>query len=268
MAEVEQFGDFTSIEKHERYAIVRFDRGDGLNALSVKAMKELRDVARSFEDDLQRNAIILTGTDKVFSAGADLSDPLLVNRPSNLLERRHTVKIGPDMCEAWEKLEQVTICALEGFSIGGGVAIAIACDIRIAGEDAYFRLPEVPIGMNLGWHSVPRAVNLVGPARTKLFVILGEKLSAEKALDWGLIEEIAPAGSALAAAMDMAERLGEMPPLALRMSKQSIDVAAKALNHATTFMDRDQFTLTSTTKDQKEAIAAYFEKREPKFTGE
>ncbi len=268
MADIIQFGDFTSIEKHERYAIVRFDRGDGLNALSVRAMKELTEVARSFEDDLQRNAIILTGTDKVFSAGADLSDPLLANRPDSLLERRHALKIGPDMCSAWEKLEQVTICALEGFCIGGGVAIAIACDIRIAGEDAFFRLPEVPIGMNLGWHSIPRAVNLVGPARTKLFVILGEKLQADKALEWGLIEEIAPSGGALDAARNMAERFGDLPPMALRMSKQSIDVAAKALNHAVTFMDRDQFTLTTTSKDQKEAIAAFMEKRKPKFTGE
>ncbi len=268
MTEKEKFGDYTSIERHERFAIVRFDRGDGLNALSVKAMQELTEVARAFEDDLQRNAIILTGTDKVFSAGADLSDPLLANRPDSLLERRHALKVGPVMCSAWESLEQVTICAMEGFCIGGGVAIAIACDIRIASENAYFRLPEVPIGMNLGWHSIPRAVNLVGPARAKLFVILGEKLAAGKALEWGLIEEVAPPGGALTAAMDMATRLGKLPPLALRMSKQSIDVAAKALNHATTFMDRDQFTLTTTSKDQKEAITAFLEKREPKFTGE
>lgn len=268
MAEIVPFGDFTSIEKFERYAIVRFDRGDGLNALSVKAMKELTEVARSFEDDLQRNTIILTGTESVFSAGADLTDPLLANRPANLMQRRHAVKVGPTMCSAWETLEQVTICALEGFCIGGGVAIAIACDIRIAGKAAFFRLPEVPIGMNLGWHSIPRAVNLVGHAKTKLFVMLGEKVSADKALDWGLIEQVEQTGGALAAAMDMAERFGAMPPMALRMSKQSIDVAAKALNHATTFMDRDQFTLTTVSKDQKEAVAAFLEKRKPNFTGE
>lgn len=262
-------GEFTRVERRGRVATVHFDRGDRLNALSNAAMRELTAVARSFEDDLETSVIVLTGTASHFSAGADLSDPEIASRKNKgLLARRHALKIGPDMCGAWERLEQVTICAVEGFCIGGGSALAAACDIRVAGKSAYFRLPEIPLGMNMSWHSNPRIVNLIGPARAKLFIILGEKLHAPRALDWGLIEEVAEDGQALATAMTLAQKFAELPPLPVRMSKQSIDMAAKALNPAVTFMDRDQFALTGTSKDQEEAINAFLEKRKPKFTGE
>lgn len=268
MEQAETFGEFTRIARDGRVAIVEFDRGDGLNALSVAAMKELTAVADSFEDDLETSVIVLTGTSKAFSAGADLKDPAVANRPSGLLERRHALKLGPNMCGAWERLEQVTIAAIEGFCIGGGSALVAACDIRVAASNATFRLPEVPLGMNMSWHSNPRLVNLMGPAKTKLFTILGEPLPAPQALEWGLVEQVVEPGDALAAATDLARRFGALPPVAVRMSKQSIDMAAKALNQATTYMDRDQFALAATSQDQREAIAAFLEKRKPNFTGE
>lgn len=262
-------GEFTRVERKGRVATVYFDRGDKLNALSNAAMRELTAVARSFEDDLETSAIVLTGAASHFSAGADLSDPEIATRQGKgLLARRHAMKIGPDMCDAWERLEQVTICAVEGFCIGGGSALAASCDIRVAGRRAYFRLPEIPLGMNMSWHSNPRLVNLMGPARAKLFVILGEKLHAPQALDWGLVEEVVEDGQALGAALALAQKFGDLPPLPVRMSKQSIDMAAKALNPAVTFMDRDQFALTATSRDQQEAVSAFLEKRKPKFTGE
>ncbi len=268
MEKFERFGSFTQVLRKDRVALVEFDRGDGINALSVAAMQELTALADSFEDDLETTAIVLTGTSSFFSAGADLKDPALANRPKGLLRRRHAQKVGPNMCAAWERLEQVTIAAVEGFCIGGGTALVAACDIRVAGEGAKFRLPEVPLGMNMSWQSNPRLVNLMGPAKTKLFTILGEALSAPQALDWGLVEQVVEDGAAREAALDLARRFGALPPVAVRMSKQSIDVAAKALNHATTYMDRDQFILASTSQDQSEAISAFLEKRTPKFTGE
>ena len=262
-------GQFTTIEKQGRVAIVRFNRGDKLNALSVAAMRELTEVARSFEDDLDTSAIVLTGADKFFSAGADLTDPEIATRKDKgLMARRHALKVGPDMCDAWERLEQITICAVEGFCIGGGSALAASCDIRVAGSGAYFRLPEIPLGMNMSWHSNPRITNLMGPARAKLFIILGEKLFAPQALEWGLVEYVVADGAAFAEARALAQRFADLPPLPVRMSKQSIDMAAKALNPAVTFMDRDQFALTGTSKDQQEAVSAFLEKRKPNFTGD
>jgi enoyl-CoA hydratase/carnithine racemase len=262
-------GEFTRVEREGRVAVVRFDRGDGLNALSAAAMRELTALARDFSEDVETSAIVLTGSERCFSAGADLSDPEMAGqRAHGLLRRRQALKIGPDLCRAWEELEQVTICAVEGFCIGGGAALAAACDIRVAARSAYFRLPEIPLGMNMSWHSNPRLVNLMGPARTKLFTILGEKLFAPQALEWGLVEEVAEDGGALDAALALARRFAALPPVAVRMSKQSIDMAAKALNFATTYMDRDQFALAATSKDQQEAIGAFLEKRKPNFTGE
>lgn len=263
-----KFGAFTRITRKGRVALVEYDRGDGINALSVAVMKELTEVARQFEDDLETSVIVLSGTSKCFSAGADLKDPELANRPTGLLHRRHALKVGPNMCDAWEALEQVTIAAIEGFCIGGGTALVAACDIRVASDKAIFRLPEVPLGMNMSWHSNPRLVNLMGPAKAKLFTILGEALPVPKALDWGLVEQVCAPGQAQAEALLLAERFGALPPVAVRMSKQSIDMAAKALNQATTYMDRDQFALAATSQDQKEAITAFLEKRKPHFTGE
>ncbi len=262
-------GQFTTIEKQGRVAIVRFNRGDKLNALSDAVMREFTDVARSFEDDLETSAIVLTGADKFFSAGADLTDSALVERnKKGLMARRHALKVGPAMCDAWEQLEQITICAVEGFCIGGGSALAAACDIRVAATSAYFRLPEIPLGMNMSWHSNPRITNLMGPARAKLFIILGEKLFAPQALEWGLVEYVVADGAAFTEARALAQKFADLPPLPVRMSKQSIDMAAKALNPAVTYMDRDQFALTGTSKDQQEAVSAFLEKRKPKFTGE
>ncbi len=260
--------EFVKIEKADGVATVSFDRGDKLNALSADLMSEITRTAQVLDGDTSVHAIVLAGNEFTFSAGADLSDSkLAARRKASLLEQRQQVRLGPDMCHAWEKLEQMTIVALENFCIGGGVALALACDFRIAGKSTHLRLPEVPLGMNMSWHSLPRLASLVGPARAKQFTILGEKLFAEDALAWGMIEQVVDDGTAFDAAQDMAKRIAALPPIPVRMSKQAINAAAGAMNYATTFMDRDQFLLTSQSEDQKEAVAAFLEKRPPKFSG-
>lgn len=262
----EKFGDHTTIERTGRVVLVRFDRGDGLNALSFAFMKELTNVAKYLAEDFESSAIVLSGQG-AFSAGADLKDPTRKRTNVSLQERRHIIKAGPDLCQAWEDLEQVTIAAVEKFCIGGGVALAISCDHRIAGEGSHFRLPEIPLGMNMSWRSNPRTVNLLGHSRAKLFTILGERLEAPKALEWGMIDEMVPDGGAESTALALAEKYAALPPIPVRMTKQGIDAAAKALNYATSYMDRDQFALASTTEDQKESVAAFLEKRKPAFKG-
>lgn len=262
-----KIGEFITVARESGVATVTIDRGDGRNALSRQLILDLTETARSFADDLETQAVIVTGKG-AFTAGADLKDPAMDRRKAaGLLERRHMVKIGPDMCDAWEKVEQVTICAIEKYCIGGGVALAGACDFRVMGEGATMRLPEIPLGMNMSWHAVPRLVSLIGPARTKRFVIYGENVSAAEALAWGLADEIAPDGGALAAARVWAQKTARLPPNAVRMTKQSVNAAASALHHATTYMDLDQYALATTSEDYREAIKAFLEKREPKFTG-
>lgn len=250
-----------------RVAIVTLARGDGLNALSVEAMLALTSTALRLREDASTSAVVLTG-DPVFSAGVDLADPALAARAAApLIERRELMRIGPDLCAAWEGLDQVTIAAVEGFCIGGALALAAACDFRIAGQGAHFRLPEIPLGMNMSWRSQPRLVNLIGPARTKQLVIFGERVAAPEALAWGLIEEMTPNGAALEAAMTMARKAAALPPVAARMAKRAISQIAAALNPLGAYMDGDQYALAALSEDHREAVAAFFEKRPGKFTG-
>ncbi|MEM9939766.1 MAG: enoyl-CoA hydratase/isomerase family protein [Pseudomonadota bacterium] len=264
----EPYGEFVSLKRHGRIVEVIYDRQDGLNTLSIQGMTELKDVAFHLSKDAESSVIVLHGA-KVFSAGADLKDPdRAAQSKASLVERRLLAKLGPDMCQAWADLEQITIAAIEGFCIGGGVALAVACDHRIAAQDAHFRLPEIPLGMNMSWRTNPRTAALVGPSRAKQFTILGRKLEAPKALDWGLIDEMTAPGNAYAAALDMANAYAALPPLALRMTKQAIDAAAQPLGFTSSFMDRDQFMLAATSGDQSEAIQAFLDKRTAKFSGD
>ena len=262
------FGDFVELNKTGAIATVTLDRGDGRNAMSLKVMQALIDAASYLSADTETNVVILTGAG-VFSAGADLKDPDRASlRHRTRLEQRQSLKLGPDMCGAWEQLEQITIAAIEGYCIGGGVALAIACDHRIIAEDAHFRLPEIPLGMNMSWQSNPRTVALVGPSRAKQFTILGEPCPAQQALDWGLADVVTQKGGALPAAQVLAARYAKVPPIALRMTKQAMNVAASPLGYASSFMDRDQFAYAATTNDQAEAVRAFLEKRAPDFKGD
>jgi enoyl-CoA hydratase len=252
-----------------RIAVVRFDRGDNINALSRQAMRELRDVPRDFEDDLVTSVIVLTGSAKAFSAGFDLKDPEGAKRGSLPLgESLLNQRLGPRLCKAWEQLEQVTIAAIEGHCIGGGVALAVSLDFRFCGKGAHFRVPEVELGMNMSWGSIPRLVALIGPARTKQAVILAsDRIGATEALDWGLVERVAEDGQALVAAMTFAERIALQPPLPVRMVKTSVNRVAHALADLAAHMDVDQNVLTSLSEDYKEGTSAFREKRKPTFKG-
>src|SRR6202011_1118926 len=135
-----------------RIAVVRFDRGDGINALSPEALRKLTDAARSFEDDGATSVVVLTGSAKAFSAGFDLRDAEGHSRQSMDIGalRRH-LKLGPRLSRAWQDMEQITIAAIEGFCIGGGIALAVALDFRVMSSEAHIRIPEIGLGMNMSW---------------------------------------------------------------------------------------------------------------------
>lgn len=252
-----------------RIATVSFDRGNKANALSLDLMRELTQVARSFEEDHETSAVILRGRSDNFCFGFDLRDAAtqaLHDMP--LAQRRVLLETGGRMCKAWEDIAPLTICAIEGWCVGGGVALAVSCDLRIAAEASTFYVPEVARGLNMSWGSVPRITNLVGPARAKRIIILTEKLTAAQAVDWGLADQTASAGAALTAAHDWAEIAADMPPAALRMIKRDINAYANALSGVATHAGVDGFALLQTSDDAAEGSAAFIEKRDPKFTGD
>jgi len=270
---VHRVSEFLSVEKglgpDGRIAVVRFDRGDGVNALSPESMRQLTAVARGFEDDADTSVVVLTGSTKAFSAGFDLKDAEgRARKDMDLGSLRRSLKVGPRLTRAWQEVEQITIGAIEGFAIGGGVALAVALDFRVMAANAHLRVPEIALGMNMSWQSVPRMLHLIGPARTKQAVILAdERISAQEAHQWGLVEEVAEPGKAFDAAMALAEKVARQPPISVAMTKLTVNRLAHALDDLASHMDVDQFALASMSEDHEEGVAAFRERRKPRFRG-
>jgi len=259
---------YIDVSHRGRVAVVRFGRSDHLNALSRDLIAELTEVARSFEADHHTTAVVLSGAESHFSAGLDLRDPRILELPELPLgERRRVLAMGAAMCRAWEEMEPLTIAAIEGFCIGGAVSLAVACDLRVMGAGASLRVPELGLGMNMSWQTLPRLVRLVGPARTKQIVIFAESIAPETALAWGLVDRVVGDGETRAAALALAEKAAAQPPVPVRMTKRAVNAAAGALDQVASFMDADQYALCQVSEDFREGMAAFAEKRVPRFHG-
>jgi len=243
-----------SISRDGAVAIVTFDRGARRNALSIEAMQHLTRVAVEFQADPSITCVVLTGTKQEFSAGVDLKDPARWDIDAlSLDERRHIAATGGRLCKAWEEMPQLTIVAIEGFAVGGGVALALSCDWRVMAESAFLLLPEAQKGITLGWQAVPRLVNAVGPSKAKQIILLGDRLTADCALKAGLVDWVAPDGMTAAMAADLARSVATNPAAVIKMTKQAINAYANALNHVATFMDVDQALVCN---QSREAVAA------------
>jgi enoyl-CoA hydratase len=249
--------DYVTIEKHGGIAVVRFDRKANLNAFNEQLVVELTHAARSFHDDLDTHAVVLTGAPSGFSAGFDLKATDSWPSDPDDLRRRQRAYGGVRLCKAWETMPQITIAAMEKLAVGAGVAIALACDWRVLGRDAYLYVPEVKIGLNLQWGALPRLITLVGPARAKRITILCEKMPAAQALDWGLVDELADSGRTVEKAMEMAQTVLSMPPATVRMVKEAVNATAAALHAATSFADADQSQLTASYQSAKAARTSF-----------
>jgi enoyl-CoA hydratase/carnithine racemase len=223
-------------------------------------IQELTETAYRFEFDQTIRAIVLTGGPNAFSAGMDLGDEMWNLSDADDLERRQMFHGGVRLCDAWERIPQVTIAAIEGMAVGAGVALALACDWRVAAKDSFLSVPEVKVGINLQWGALPRLITLVGPARAKRICLLCERLSAAQALDWGLLDAICVADSAVKEALLLAQQVAERPATAVRMVKEAVNATAYALHRATSFADADQSQLSAGFSDAKQARAKFLSK--------
>ena len=261
--------ELVTIRTEGRTAIVSFDTGSRANALSQRLMRELTAAAIRFHDAPDISTVILTGRADMFTMGADLKDPERQD-PAEvpLSERRIIQRAGPRLCAAWEQVDALTVCAIEGWCIGGGMALMASLDLRVASYEARFYVPEVERGMNMSWGSIPRFVALVGPARAKRLAALCEKVDAKTAEAWGLVDYLAPHGEALDRARTLAQDAAKLPPTALKMVKQDVNVAAHALTRATGHRDLESFLLMQESEDFREGVASFLEGRDPTFTGD
>ena len=253
---------YVKITKRDGVAVVRFDRGGSLNAFDQDLIAELTDVAGRFREDYKTRAVVLTGRADSFAAGIDLKDPKRWNIDHLSFEEQREIAFrGGRLCRAWEEVPQPTIAAIEGMAVGAGVALAISCDWRVIAEDAFLYVPEIRVGLNLSWNAMPRLLNLVGPARAKRIVILCERMKADHALDWGLVEEVAPKGGAVAKAKELAARAASMPATVTRMTKETINATANVMNSVASFMDADQAAMLRHSPDAVAAREAFAKKR-------
>ncbi|NNJ74178.1 MAG: enoyl-CoA hydratase/isomerase family protein, partial [Anderseniella sp.] len=158
---------------------------------------------------------------------------------------------------AWAAIEVPVVCAIEGPCLAGGLALASMCDFRIASQSARFGAPEVQVAHNMGWHSVPRLIALVGVQATRRVLLAGEQWTADEARRLGFADEVCETGGALAAAKQMADRIAGYPGLAVRMIKRQIDASAHALDYATSAYDKDQQLVAWMSEDFQAARAKF-----------
>jgi enoyl-CoA hydratase len=254
------------IERKGHVAQVTFNRPAKANALNYEHLAEIESAALSFRDDAETRVVIFTGAGPHFSSGADLTDPGTAFQGPLSLRRRRT-RIGERAIQALYAIDQITIAAWNGAAMGGGACIATALDFRIGAEDCFMQYPEVDIGVNLMWKSLPLITHLVGPARAKRLVAGGERIQAPDLLAWGVLDLRVPRSELLDAASAMAERYVNKPPVAVQMIKQSVNRIVSALDEAVMHMDVDQNLFAQTAEDRQAAVRAYLDKSEPTFTG-
>ena len=257
-----------TVERDGHIGRVTFNRPYKMNALDTEHLLEIEDAALSFRDDDTTRVVIFTGVGKHFSSGADLSAKVLpIDANANMMLRRRRSRIGERATYAVYDMDQITIAAWNGGALGGGACLTTAMDFRIGADDCFMQYPEVEIGVNLSWKSLPLIVRLAGPARAKRLVAGGERIHAQELLQWGILDALVPLDKLPETADEWAQRYAYMPPIPQQMIKRSVNAIASATDNAVMHMDFDQYILSAQTSDRREAIKKYRAKETPQFEG-
>ena len=255
-----------TLERDGAIATVTINRPEKANALNYPTLLELEHIALGFREDIETRVVIFTGAGKHFSAGFDLTDPNDEYAGPLVLRRRRN-RIGARAITALHDIDQITIAAWHGAAMGGAACITTALDFRLGSPDCVMCYPEVDLGMNLMWQSLPLCVHLVGPARAKRLVAGGERIGAEQLLQWGVLDELVERDELLDRAHTLAQFYAAKPPVAVQMIKRSVNRIAGALDRSLMDMDADQNLLNRDSDDFAEAMRAYFTKDTPEFGG-
>ena len=255
--------EYTTIlaETHGRVGLVRLNRPQALNALNHTLLHELMDALLAFDADENIGAMVITGSERAFAAGADIKE-MAVATPVEMLDSGHI--------EQFDRLLQVrkpVIAAVSGYCLGGGNELAMSCDMIVASETARFGQPEINLGVIPGAGGTQRLARLVGKALAMEMVLNNRVLSAEEALRFGLVNRVVPVERCLLEALELAAEIAARAPLALRLGKEAVNHAFESFLADGLADERRAFYLLFSTQDQKEGLSAFIEKRKPDWKG-
>ena len=248
------------VETHDRVGLIRLNRPAAMNALCDQLMGELGVQLLAFDADPAIGAIVLTGSDKAFAAGADIKE---------MRDRTHPAALLEDFIGAqWETVTRVkkpVIAAVAGFALGGGCELAMMCDIILAADTAKFGQPEIKLGIIPGAGGTQRLTRAVGKAKAMELVLTGRMMDAAEAERSNLVARVVPAASLLEEALKLAASIAAMSPVATVVAKQAVNRAFETVLAEGVRAERTLFLPLFGTPDQQEGMAAFVEKRKPAF---
>jgi len=253
--------EFILVEKRERVGLARLNRPKALNALNPQLMLELMGALDDFDADESVGAIVITGDERAFAAGADIKDMAL----ATAVEMLKRDAIG--YFDRIPRVKKPVIAAVSGWCLGGGNELALSCDMIVASETARFGQPEINIGVIPGAGGTQRLTRALGKALAMEVILNNRVLTAQEALHYGLVNRVAPLERYLDEALELAGQIAQRAPLALRLAKEAINNAFETSLTEGIANERRAFYLLFSTHDQKEGMAAFIEKRSPDWQG-
>lgn len=240
------------------------NRPDALNAFNKEVINEVLIALEDAEEDENVRVVVLTGAgEKAFSAGADIK----AMKEMTPLKARELSLMGNKLCGAIEDFGKPVIAAINGYALGGGLEVAMACDLRLASEKARMGQTEINIGLIPGWGGTQRLTRLIGKTRTKELVFTGKMIDAKTAEQWGLINMVLPSDGFMEHVKKFAAELAKKAPVALRIAKSLIDKGADVDLEVALALEREGFAVVASTEDLQEGVTAFMERRKPEFKG-
>jgi enoyl-CoA hydratase/carnithine racemase len=245
-------------------ATITLNRPEVHNAQNDTLRRELYQVFGALTTDDDVKVVVITGAgERAFSAGADIREFVEPASPTQLRERRKRI----DYRSMMDRCSQPIIAAINGFALGGGLELALACDIRIAAENATLGLTEINLAIIPGGGGTQRLPRLIGRGKALEMILTGARIAASEALQVGIVERVVPAGDALKAATELARTIAEKAPIALRYAKEAVVKGLGMSLEDGLRLEGDLSTLLRTTEDRVEGAKAFLEKRKPRWTG-
>lgn len=254
-------GERVKLELDGEIAVATLSRPEKLNALDTKTRMELAEVIEGIEEVAR--VLIITGSGKAFAAGADINE--LLQRDA--VKAFEATKLGTDLFSRIEELEIPVIAAVNGYTLGGGCELAMACDIRIASEKAKFGQPEINLAIIPGAGGTQRLPRLVGLGMAKKLVLTGEIIDAQTALRIGLVEEVVEHERLMDRAKEVAAKIIEKSPLAVKVAKKALNASINMPLREGLRYEASLFSMLFSSEDAKEGMRAFLEKRKPEFKG-